>query len=157
RDSQETSHTLEAPHQSARNATVGSTFDPRRAGIQVAAMATAINATPTLVNTSGSRGEVWYNNGANQRPAMSAMIDPIAIPPTTPPSPSRTISRTTSAACAPSAMRTPISCVRCDTLYATTLYKPTVASTSARPPKIVNIVAPSRHECIDGATTSVIV
>jgi hypothetical protein len=46
---------------------------------------------------------------------------------------------------APSAMRTPISCVRCDTAYESTPYTPIDASTSATAPKIENIHPNSRY------------
>ena len=113
-------------------------------------------ATPA--NTSGSRGDVLNNNGASQpladerddrsdRDAREHHADVHRA---------RSVARRRRR-CAPSATRTPISCVRCVTLYAMTLYRPIVASTSASPPKTANIVAPSRHERVAGARTSDIV
>ena len=62
--------------------------------------------------------------------------------------------RTTSDRTAPSAIRTPISCVRCETQYAITLYSPTDAMSTARAPNSVNMVALNRQRCSCGATSS---
>ena len=51
--------------------------------------------------------------------------------------------------CAPSAIRTPISCVRCVTEYAVTAYRPTADSMSAMSAKAANIEPNTRngHRC----------
>ena len=63
--------------------------------------------------------------GAAERPIATQINEYLAAHPTADPSAARpaaltTTMRTTSAGCAPSAMRMPISCVRCVTVYAIT-------------------------------------
>ena len=67
-------------------------------------------------------------------------------------SPSRITSDATSAARAPSAMRTPISRVRCPTSYEITPYTPTAASNSASAPNTPSIAAPSRNGSVSCRT-----
>ena len=50
--------------QSARNATIGSTRNARRAGMSAASNATPVTTDSTTMNTSGSRGDVWNSRGA---------------------------------------------------------------------------------------------
>ena len=72
--------------------------------------------------------------GPTHRLAQSASPPPTATPINAKRIPSPSTRRTTSRPPAPNAIRTPISCVRCATAYAMTLYSPTAASTSASPP-----------------------
>src|SRR5215510_5485921 len=146
RESQQTPNSRRPIHQSACSDTLGSARAARRAGIQLAASATAINVATTASSTRGSFGETWNRRGAIHLPDASAIKAPSITPGITTRSPSRTTRPITSSARAPSATRTLISCARCATLYASTLYRPTAASTSASPPNTVNIVAPKRHD-----------
>ena len=68
-----------------------------------------------------------------------------------------TISRSTSTVPAPSAMRMPISCVRCATEWPTTPTMPTAASTSASTEKTLSSSIGKRREPVESWTTSSIV
>jgi hypothetical protein len=94
---------------------------------------------------NGSLGEVLNSRSANRRLTSAASDKPSTTPMTAWLNPRPTTSRATSVRRAPSAMRTPISCERCATSWAMTLYSPSAATTRPRTPKRANSVAPSRQ------------
>ena len=88
----------------------------RNAGTQLAASATPSTTALTSANTAGSYGDSWNSSGPIHRPTASATRPPTATPASAKRRPAVTTSRTSRAREAPSAMRTPSSCERCDTL-----------------------------------------
>ena len=84
--------------------------------MKLASAATARSATATPANTSGSRGDSLNSRGFTHLLTSSATAPPRATPAIAGVMPSRSTSPTTWRVSAPSAMRTPISCVRCATL-----------------------------------------
>ena len=96
--------------------------------------------------TAGSRADVANSIDCTIGPPASASVRPTAPPMLAIRTASRTTSRATLAPEPPNAIRTPISCVRCDTRYDTTANSPTVAIPSARMPNAEKSVAPSRHD-----------
>ena len=76
---------------------------------------------------------------------------PSAIPIATAAKPCRKISANTLPGVAPSAMRTPISCVRRDVVYEITPYTPAAASSSARQPVIASSVIMKRRSATESA------
>ncbi len=97
---------------SCRIADRGSTLAARHAGIEHATIATISSVTVDTTSTYGSRGDVSYNSDAITEPNASAAINPMPMPMATTRTPSLTTSCRMLIALAPSATRTPISCVR---------------------------------------------
>ena len=64
------------PGQSVRRATVGSTREARRAGIQLAMAVTPSRISVTMANTAGSLGDSSNNNGWSHFPAHSMIPAP---------------------------------------------------------------------------------
>src|SRR5207247_1435778 len=100
---------------SCRSATIGSTVAARRAGTQHATAATTINSSGTPPNTDRNSGP-----RTRWRLTKTAIAHPIIAPAATTRRVSARILPTRPLVVAPSARRTPISLVRCDTVYATT-------------------------------------
>src|SRR6185369_10105238 len=101
---------------SYRSATSGSTFVARSAGTRHAMKATANNNTATTPNVIGSLAVTWNRNAAITRVNAYAPSSPKTTPPNASNIPCRSTIFSTSNRRAPSAMRTPISCVRCATV-----------------------------------------
>src|SRR5262249_12395550 len=102
---------------SQRSATIGSTFVVRRAGIQQATSATAINNNEITTNVSGSVALTPKRSFRINRVKISDASSPHPTPASVSFSPCRKTSRRTSRDCAPSATRMPTSCVRLATKY----------------------------------------
>src|SRR5678815_2606644 len=98
------------------SATSGSTFVARSAGTKHAIKATANNNPATTANVIGSLALTWNSNVDITFVSMNAPINPTTTPTTASIIPCRTTSFSTSCRRAPSAMRTPISWVRCATV-----------------------------------------
>src|SRR5207247_10375012 len=90
---------------------MGSILVARRAGTQQAASVEARSATGTHANVAGSAGWTRNNRPVNRRVAPSDASVPMAAPTEVSAAPSPITVLSTSALEAPSAMRTPISCV----------------------------------------------
>src|SRR5438045_2325410 len=109
------------PHYSYRRAIMGSILAAFRAGIQQAATPTDSRSAEMAVNVIGSVGEtVWTRIVLSTRVTPNDAAKPIARPIASCLIPSVRISRCTDPIDAPRAIRTPISCVRRETEYATT-------------------------------------
>ena len=91
---------------------MGSIFVARRAGNQHASTTTKIKTHGTITNTTGSLPLNPTTKLTKTLRSNNASITPIADPMIESLIPCPRISRSTSPACAPSAMRTPISFVR---------------------------------------------
>ena len=98
--------------QSARSAIVGSTLAARIAGTRLAATAHTNNTPLAPNNTSGSLGATLNNIDAISRPPASASTTPVRMPANTGISPRVIVSSNKSVGRAPSAVRTPSSCIR---------------------------------------------
>src|SRR5438094_1022018 len=96
----------------------------RRAGAWLAASATAISPRVIAMYVNTSFGFTPNSNAENIRLVAYAVGSPIATPAAAIVTPSRRTSDITLLVPAPSATRTPISAVRCDTEYATIPYSP---------------------------------
>src|SRR6185437_2823207 len=116
--------------QSPRNASTGFTRAARRAGIQLAANDSATSSTTAPASDIGSVGATSNRNERRNRPAKNTSTSPTTSPAPQSASPRAATDAATDDGCAPSAMRTPISRVRSDTMYAITAYSPTMLSTS---------------------------
>src|SRR5882724_1495972 len=103
---------------SARN---GSVFIARRAGMYDATTPTAASSRATEMRVTGSDGETPTNSDPMPRPARKLNTNPASSPAPTNTNPWRRTIFKMSARPAPNAMRTPISCVRCDAAYEMTL------------------------------------
>src|SRR5439155_24578768 len=110
----------EGVHHSVRRATIGSTCAARRAGSQHASRATPANTAATPAKVSGSVAVTPNRRLVITRVSISAPATPASTPAPTTPIPWLTTIRSTSWARAPSAMRRPISRVRCATECAST-------------------------------------
>src|SRR5262245_19144122 len=97
------------------SATIGSTFVARRAGIQQASSATTVSSSAITMNVNGSVALTPNSNVFINRVSAYDAVSPIATPTRDNIIPCLTTSFITSRVCAPSAIRSPISCVRCDT------------------------------------------
>src|SRR5262249_27566350 len=102
---------------SHRSATIGSTFAALRAGIQHADKATNSNNAATAPYVHASVGRTSNNKSSIHRVRAKAADNPIATPIKANFKPGPTISSSTARDCAPKAIRTPISCLRCVTVY----------------------------------------
>src|SRR5262249_47985933 len=94
------------------SATIGSTREDLRAGMKHATRATPSNINATKTNVRGSVALTPNNKLSISRVNPYADNTPTDTPPSEIFSPPLTTSPTTSRACAPSAIRNPISCVR---------------------------------------------
>jgi hypothetical protein len=83
----------------------------------VASNAANANSAGAEANTIGSSGLTSYSVALRSFPSPAASGSPMAMPTAASTAPSRSIMRSTSARSAPSAMRRPISRVRCETTY----------------------------------------
>ena len=101
---------------SDRNAIAGSTRAARRAGQIHAHRPMAKSRRITAANASGSSGDTCQSWLPRRRLSASAAVKPIATPIAISRNPTRSTSPITSAGAAPRAMRTPISCVRWETV-----------------------------------------
>src|ERR1700679_2846960 len=119
------------------SATIGSTRIARRAGTQHAASVTTRTRIETPANVSGSVALTSNNRLDMNRVSASDAATPIAMPTTANLSAWAKTSRITCPRSAPSAMRIPISCVRCATLYEITPYIPTSANSTPMAPRTV--------------------
>ena len=108
------------PFYSPRSASIGSTLAARRAGSTAASKATAASIAVVVPRTSGLHASTPKSSAVIRWPAAMAAGRPMSSPrPTCRKAPRSTISCTW-ARLAPSAMRMPISLVRCATAYAVT-------------------------------------
>src|SRR5262249_44526324 len=103
-----------------RSATIGSTFAALRAGTKQANNPTTVKHNPTVTNVAGSVVLTSNNRVAISRVKTSAPPKPTVSPTRVIFNPSPTTIASTVRVVAPSATRTPISCVRCVTEYAIT-------------------------------------
>src|SRR5581483_3762753 len=103
---------------------------------------TAVNAT-AAPNEATSCGVTPASSASMLRPATYASATPTASPTTPRRIAPVTTMATTSRGCAPSATRTPISCVRCDTANDSRPWIPTAAKTNA-----IAANAPSTRTCV---------
>src|SRR5438876_1113001 len=110
----------ERVHHSYLRATIGSTCAARRAGSQQASRATPANTAATPAKVSGSVALTPNSRLVITRVSINAPATPASTPAPTTPIPWLTTIRSTSWARAPSAMRRPISRVRCATECAST-------------------------------------
>src|SRR5262249_37188753 len=101
--------------QSCLNATIGSTFAARRAGIQQAASATKASNNAIKANVAGSVAGTSKSIVAVRRASAQAAATPTTTPTAPNAIPGPMTSRSTVRGCAPKATRTPISRVRCVT------------------------------------------
>src|SRR5262249_4881426 len=105
----------EGGHYSVLIAVIGSTRTALVAGARLPSIVISTDNATTLASVTASAGLTPASSASMLRPAAYAR----AIPGTTPASTSKTERRRTidrmSLGCAPSAIRTPISCRRCDT------------------------------------------
>src|SRR5262245_38790608 len=108
------------PAYSYRNAVIGSTRDARRAGTYAAVAADTTSTRVASPSVAGSPAVNPYNRPDTTRAAASASGRPTAIPAASITSVCRRINHRTDLAVAPSAIRIPISPVRCATVYAIT-------------------------------------
>src|SRR5215471_9597852 len=102
---------------SHRSATSGSTFAALRAGIQQANKTTNNNNAATAPYVHKSAGRTPNSKSSIHRVRAKAAGNPIATPTEASFKPCPTISLSTAPDCAPNAIRTPISCVRCVAVY----------------------------------------
>src|SRR5438270_667705 len=102
------------------SASTGSTRIARRAGIAVAMRTTTRRMIEPQPSVHGSKAETSYSIPARISRAAKAPANPRPTPSRPTVMPWRRTSQRTSAALAPSATRTPSSCVRCATRYDTT-------------------------------------
>src|SRR6185295_8495658 len=123
-----------APVYSVLSAFVGEIDAARLAGMIAAKNAEIARAPAATDKASGSQLETPYSWAEIRRPAPMANGTPNSRPTSTRAEAPRRTSRTTFARSAPSAMRIPISLVRCATVYAVTTYIPTAASRRATIP-----------------------
>src|SRR3954470_24828136 len=105
---------------SVLSASIGSTRVALRAGRYDAARAMKASNTAVPMYTTGSSALTPNINDANKRVESAATIAPATRPATTSRAPCHSTRRITSSLCAPSAMRTPNSRVRCATTNETT-------------------------------------
>src|SRR5438128_1640144 len=105
---------------SARSDTAGSTRVARRAGIQLASRADMTSTAAVDASVSGSVVLTRYTSDASTRVPARAPARPTATPASARRRPDPTTIRCTSDESAPSAIRMPISRVRCATEYAVT-------------------------------------
>src|SRR5713226_393960 len=101
----------------SRNARAGSVRAARRAGKKHAASETIVITTSADPKASGSRGLTLYRRFPSKRVEASAAPAPSNTPPAVNVKPRDITSRNRLDASAPSAMRSPSSCVLCDTAY----------------------------------------
>src|SRR5262245_4771658 len=111
---------LTLPDHSHRRAIIGSTFAARCAGIQQASSATAISSSGTAMNVTGSVALTPKSSDFINRVSAKEAANPIAMPASVSFIPCPVTILSTAPALAPSAIRTPISRVRCATEYAIT-------------------------------------
>src|SRR3954468_3322644 len=109
-----------AANHSARSACAGSMRSARRTGSQCAARATAVRTAAAPANVTGSTGLTPKIRLPRKRVAISAATTPAPTPVATRTRPLESARRSTSARCAPTAIRTPTSRVRWATPYDTT-------------------------------------
>ena len=102
------------PHHSFRNATTGSTLADRLAGTIEATAAAANKLNAATTSESESPESIAANEWISIRCAANVSTSPASIPAPINTSDSRIINDTTCHRCAPSAMRIPISVVRCE-------------------------------------------
>src|SRR5712664_1929753 len=107
--------TNRAPRHSARSATMGSMREARQAGSQLARSASAKMEAEVAACVAASVGATPYNSEPSRRASASEAGAPRAIATSASRAPCATTIRCTLREPAPSAMRTPISCVRCVT------------------------------------------
>src|ERR1041384_384788 len=100
---------------SCLSATIGSIFMARRAGTQQARRATTINKRDMPAKVAGSVALTPNSSGEIVRVRASEPANPIVTPIIVSTMPCPTISFSMSRCPAPTAIRTPISCVRCAT------------------------------------------
>src|SRR5215510_5139248 len=105
---------------SCLSAISGSTRAAFSAGALQAASAVVARAPTTATNVAGSVGFISYSRPVITRVNASAPATPSTRPTIAIDIPCRTTIITTALRSAPSAIRTPISCVRCATAYAIT-------------------------------------
>src|SRR5215468_9931998 len=98
------------------NATIGSTFAARRAGIQQATSATTVSKSAITTNVSGSVALTPNSKPDIRRVSATAAAEPIVTPIKARLIPCLMTSLSTLPARAPSAIRTPISRVRSETV-----------------------------------------
>ena len=96
----------------------------RRAGLMHAAVAMPHNTAEITSITHGSDGVTPYSCDASTRPNATDAVAPTATPTTVSESPSRSTSATIAPGALPTAMRIPISRLRCATRYASMPYTP---------------------------------
>src|SRR4029453_17989567 len=142
---------------SLRSATSGSSRAARQAGTRHAAIATAVRRPVIEANVTGSVGETWMSTVLSTRLRPNAPRRPRPTPIASCTSPWRRINQDTSFAPAPSAIRTPISVVRCVTEYAITAYSPTDESTSAIRANNAKRLPKTRYGQVDWASICSIV
>ncbi len=92
----------------------------RRAGSQLAMKAVPSRTSTTATNVAGSVGRTSYSTADMTRVRRNAPATPAATPTNASTIPCLTMSRNTDPGEAPSATRTPISCFRWLTAYAST-------------------------------------
>src|SRR6185369_17433737 len=102
---------------SYRSAFNGSTRVARRAGTKHAIKTTRNNPTDTATNVTASVAVTSKSNVEINLVNANDATSPATTPATPSTIPLLTTSLSTSKRCAPSAIRTPISCVRCKTEY----------------------------------------
>ena len=100
---------------SARRATIGSTLVARRAGIKLDSTATPMSTSEIMINVVGSVALTPKSKLDIKRVKMKAAARPKTTPIKTSFNPCPTTIFSTSLRCAPRAMRSPISRVRCST------------------------------------------
>src|SRR5262249_26783608 len=105
---------------SCRKAVSGSTFVARRAGAKQASRATPTSSRGMETNVAGSVALTSKSSAFISLVSAKAPARPSPIPALTSFIPCPRTRRITSPVCAPSAIRTPISCVRCVTDHETT-------------------------------------
>ena len=106
--------------QSARRAATGSIRVALRTGTRHAAIATAVNKTAIAAKVAGSPDRRSASPRRSTRFSASAAVSPSASASASCVRPRLKINQDTWCGCAPTAMRSPISCVRCVTAYAIT-------------------------------------
>ena len=114
---------------------IGSTRAARRAGHTQACRPAISNTSETAPNAMGSKGDTFQTWRASTRAATTLASRPSAMPASSRRAPRAITIRAIVPAPAPSAIRTPISCLSCATTVDITPYTPTMASTR---PKAAN-------------------
>src|SRR2546425_2451113 len=111
---------VQTPDHSYRSATIGSTRVARHAGTQHAISATSANAAAAAASDTGSYGRTENSKLLSTHVRPSDATSPTPSPANRSDIPCPIASPRTSAREAPSAIRSPISCWRCVTMYAVT-------------------------------------